>query len=57
MLMYPFVANWFARCEKEMKLLEEGKFFKLIMIGGWVLDPVTADIIHEKLPSTHVEQV
>jgi len=55
--MYPFVANWFSRCELEMKLLKEANFLKLIMIGGWVLDPATADLIHEKLPNTHLEQV
>jgi hypothetical protein len=55
--MYPFVANWFSRCEAEMEKLRAGNFLKMIMIGGWVLDPVTADLIVEKLPETNLQQV
>jgi len=56
-MMYPFVANWFTRCEDELKLLKSGNFLKLIIMGGWVLDPTTVNTLIEKLPNTCLEQV
>ncbi|XP_059473268.1 uncharacterized protein LOC132195343 [Neocloeon triangulifer] len=56
-LLYPFVANWFAQCDDELATLKSKGFLNLISIGGWVLDPTTADSIFEKLPNTHLQQV
>ncbi|XP_059473255.1 luciferin 4-monooxygenase-like isoform X2 [Neocloeon triangulifer] len=56
-LFYPFVANWFARCENELEVLGSRNIFNLIMIGGWVLDSKTADKLHDTLPNTHIQQV
>jgi len=55
--MYPFVANWFSRCDDELKLLKAANFLKLINLGGWVLDATTANLLAEKLPNTCLQQV
>jgi len=55
--MFPFVANWFVRCEKEVELLKSANFLKLIITGGWALDPATAELMAEKFPKTFFEQV
>ncbi|XP_059479644.1 uncharacterized protein LOC132199121 [Neocloeon triangulifer] len=57
LLLYPFVANWFARCDDELATLKSKGFLNLITIGGWVLDVATADSLTEKLPNTNLQQV
>jgi hypothetical protein len=54
-LMYPFVASWFARHEK----LDECdlSFIKAISTGGSVLDATTAEILAQKLPHVTIIQV
>ncbi|XP_059469428.1 uncharacterized protein LOC132193072 isoform X1 [Neocloeon triangulifer] len=56
LLIYPFVANWFAQCERELKNLRSKNFINMVMIGGWVLDCATADKISDELPNTHLQQ-
>ncbi|XP_065331960.1 uncharacterized protein LOC135934273 [Cloeon dipterum] len=51
-LMYPFVANWFARCDDIGKY--DLSFLKLISIVGSVLDPTTAQLINQKLPGAKI---
>ncbi|CAB3369218.1 Hypothetical predicted protein [Cloeon dipterum] len=46
-LMYPFVANWFARCDDIGKY--DLSILQLITIVGSVLDPTTAQLINQKL--------
>jgi hypothetical protein len=56
-MLYPFVANWFSRCDKELDIIKAADFLKLIILGGWVLDPATAQLISDKFPSTQLENV
>ncbi|XP_059473279.1 uncharacterized protein LOC132195350 [Neocloeon triangulifer] len=55
--MYPFLANWFARSDDELAQIRSKDFLHLINIAGWVLDPTTADLLRDKLPNTHLQQI
>lgn len=54
-MMYPFVANWFARCDDVDK--HDFSFLKAITIGGSVLETTTANLIKQKLPNIKISQV
>ncbi|CAB3362652.1 Hypothetical predicted protein [Cloeon dipterum] len=56
-LFYPHVANWFARCDDQLETLRDANIIKLMLVGGWVLDPTTADLLCGKLSNTHLMQV
>jgi acyl-coenzyme A synthetase/AMP-(fatty) acid ligase len=54
-LMYPFVASWFARHDKLGKC--DLSFLKAISTGGSVLDAKTVEILAQKLPNITIIQV
>jgi len=55
-MLYPYIATWFAR-NPELSEVRKQDFLKLIMIGGWVLDPTTSVLLSQNLPNTHIQQV
>jgi hypothetical protein len=56
MMLYPYIATWFAR-DPQIKEVREKGFLKQVMIGGWVLDPMTSKLLSKNLPQTHIQQV
>ncbi|XP_059469212.1 luciferin 4-monooxygenase-like [Neocloeon triangulifer] len=54
-VMYPFVATWFARHEKLDTL--DLSFLKTIMGGGAIIDPTTIEILAKKLPGVRLKQM
>ncbi|XP_059477781.1 uncharacterized protein LOC132198053 [Neocloeon triangulifer] len=54
-LMYPFVATWFARSDKLNS--SDLSCIKVISVAGSVLDPTTAELLAAKLPQIKFNQV
>ncbi|XP_065349133.1 uncharacterized protein LOC135945393 [Cloeon dipterum] len=54
-MFYPFVASWFAK-SRQISELDLG-FIEKIFIAAWVLDPTTADTLHQKLPKAKITQL
>ncbi|CAB3365594.1 Hypothetical predicted protein [Cloeon dipterum] len=54
-MFYPFVASWFAK-SRQISELDLG-FIEKIFIAAWVLDPTTADMLHQKLPKAKITQL
>ncbi|XP_059483532.1 luciferin 4-monooxygenase-like [Neocloeon triangulifer] len=54
-MFYPFVAAWFAKSRQISEL--DLSFIKKVYIAAWVLDPTTADLLHQKLPNAKIVQM
>ncbi|CAB3361722.1 Hypothetical predicted protein [Cloeon dipterum] len=54
-VMYPFVATWFARHENLDKF--DLSFLKVILCGGAIIDPATMALLVKKLPHVDVKQM
>lgn len=56
-IMYPYVAAWFARCGPQLATLRQANFLDSIAVGGWVLDHTTANLLSMELPKTFIAPV
>jgi hypothetical protein len=56
MILYAFIGTWFVN-QPQLEEVRKGGFLKQLIIGGWVLDPTTANLFTKNLPETHTQQV
>jgi hypothetical protein len=56
LVLYPYIASWFAR-HPQLDDVRKGDFLKQLMIAGWVLDPTTSTLLSKTLPKTDIQQV
>ncbi|XP_059483492.1 uncharacterized protein LOC132201376 [Neocloeon triangulifer] len=51
-ILYPYVATWFAKCSAELTEIKAMDILESISITGWVLDYATTNLLVHQLPKT-----
>lgn len=57
MILYPYVATWLSKKTEALAKMREMDFLKAMIVGGWVLDLPTADVLTEALPNAHIKSM
>jgi acyl-CoA synthetase (AMP-forming)/AMP-acid ligase II len=57
MILYPHVASWLSKQTEALDIIREMDFLKALLVGGWVLDLPSADVLTKALPNAHIKSM